>query len=56
MQRFTSKAYNRPGLAYHYWNSFSFGMLAAELIIVAGVIFGILADRLSLQKKTGEEA
>lgn len=50
------QSYNRPGLAYHYWNSFSFGMLAAELIIVAGVIFGILADRLFLRKKNREEA
>ena len=50
------QSYNRNGLAYHYWNSFSFGMLAAELIIVAGVIFGILADRLFLRKKNREEA
>ena len=47
---------NRRGLAYDYWNSFSFGMLAVELIIVAGVIFGILADRLFLRKKDREEA
>jgi hypothetical protein len=50
------QTYNRPGLAYHYWNSFSVGMLVAELLIVAGVILGIYFDRRALRNMSKEEA
>ena len=33
------QSYNRPGLANHYWDSFSLGALIAELIIAFGVIW-----------------
>ena len=48
--------YNRPGLAYHYWNSFSVGMLMTELMIVAGVILGLYFDRRALRKNSREGA
>jgi hypothetical protein len=44
------QSYNRPGLAYHYWNSFSVGMLVTELLIVAGAILGIMTNRRALGK------
>ena len=37
--------HNRTGLAYHYWNSFSVGMLVAELLIAAGAFLGVMTDR-----------
>jgi hypothetical protein len=33
------QSYNRPGLADHYWDSYSIGTLAAELIIAIGAIW-----------------
>jgi hypothetical protein len=50
------QAFNRPGLATHYWNSFSVGMLVAELLIAAGAILGIMADRRSIRKDSKKEA
>ena len=49
------QTYNRPGLANHYWNSFSVGMLVAELLIIAGAILGVVADR-RLRKDSRREA
>ncbi len=46
------QTYNRPGLANHYWNSFSVGMLVAELLIAAGAIFGVMADRRVIRKNS----
>jgi hypothetical protein len=39
------QAFNRPGLASHYWNSFSVGMLVAELLIAAGAILSVVSNR-----------
>jgi hypothetical protein len=50
------QTYNRPGLAYHYWNSFSIGMLVAELLIAAGAIMGFLANRRVIRKDSRGEA
>ncbi len=50
------QTYNRPGLADHYWNSFSVGMLLAELLIAAGAMMGIVADRLANRKDSRGEA
>jgi hypothetical protein len=50
------QTYNRPGLATHYWNSFSVGMLVAELLIVAGAIIGVMVDRLVIRKDSKKEA
>jgi hypothetical protein len=44
------------GLDNQYWDSFSVGMLVAELIIVAGVVLGVFADWRARQKDSGEEA
>jgi hypothetical protein len=48
--------YNRPGLANHYWNSFSVGMLVAELLIAAGAILGFMANRRFTRKDSRGEA
>ena len=37
--------YSRPGLAFHYWNSYSAGMLVAECLLVLGAIWSVLARR-----------
>ena len=37
--------YSRPGLALHYQNSYRLGMLAAEALIAAGAIWGVIARR-----------
>jgi hypothetical protein len=50
------QGYNRPGLANRYWNSFSVGMLVAELTILAGVILGFYFDRRALRKDSREGA
>jgi hypothetical protein len=51
------QGYNRPGLAYHYWDSFSIGMLVAEILIVIGAAWNALvAWRLRRKVTTGEEA
>ena len=42
--------YIRPGLADHYWNSFSVGMLVAELLIAAGAITAVMEGRRVLRK------
>ena len=44
------------GLDNQYWDSFSVGMLVAELIIVAGVILGVLTDWRARHKDSGVEA
>lgn len=44
--------FNRPGLANQYWNSFSVGMLVAELLIAVGAIFGVMANRPVIRKKS----
>jgi hypothetical protein len=50
------QGYTRPGLAYHYWDSYSIGMLVAELLIAVGAAWSaFLAWRLR-RKDTGEEA
>jgi hypothetical protein len=50
------QTYNRPGLANHYWNSFSVGMLVAELLIAAGAILGVMAGRRVTRKDSRGEA
>ena len=44
------------GLDNQYWDSFSVGMLVAELLIAAGVILGVVADWRARYKDSGEEA
>jgi hypothetical protein len=44
------------GLDNQYWDSFSVGMLVAELLIVAGVVIGVLIDWRNRHKDSGEEA
>ncbi|MGD0750488.1 MAG: hypothetical protein ABSA23_03660 [Anaerolineales bacterium] len=44
------------GLDNQYWDSFSVGMLVAELIIVAGGIMGVMIDWRARHKVSGEEA
>jgi hypothetical protein len=44
------------GLDNQYWDSFSIGMLVAELLIVAGVVLGVLIDWRARHKDSGEEA
>jgi hypothetical protein len=50
------QTYNRPGLAYHYWNSFSIGMLVAELLIAVGAIMGLMVNRRVIRKNSRGEA
>ncbi len=44
------------GLDNQYWDSFSVGMLVAELLIVAGVVLGVMADWRARHKDSGEGA
>ena len=44
--------HNRTGLAYHYWNSFSVGMLVAELLIAAAAILGVMLDQRANHKNS----
>jgi hypothetical protein len=44
------------GLDNQYWDSFSVGMLVAELLIFAGVVIGVLMDWRNRHKDSGEEA
>jgi hypothetical protein len=44
------------GLDNQYWDSFSVGMLVAELLIVAGVVMGVVIDLRARHKDSGEEA
>ena len=44
------------GLDHQYWDSFSVGMLVAELLIVAGVVLGVLFDWRARHKDSGEKA
>ena len=44
------------GLDNHYWDSFSVGMLVAELLIIAGVVLGVVIDWRARHKDSGEEA
>jgi hypothetical protein len=48
--------YIRPGLANRYWDSFSIGMLVAELMIGVGAILGVVTNWRAHQKDSGEEA
>jgi hypothetical protein len=48
--------YNRPGLANQYWDSYSIGMLVAELLIAAGAVLGFLLDWRARQKDTRKGA
>ena len=50
------QAYNRPGLANRYWDSFSVGMLVAELLIVVGAILGVVTGWRARHKDSREEA
>ena len=50
------QTYTRPGLANRYWDSFSIGMLVAELLIGAGAVLGVVIDWRARQKVSGEEA
>jgi hypothetical protein len=50
------QTYNRPGLANQYWDSFSVGMLVAELIIGAGAVLGVILDWRARHKDSGKEA
>lgn len=43
--RIYEQKYSLPGLALHYQNSYSVGMLVAEALIVAGAIWGVIARR-----------
>ncbi|HVM70809.1 MAG TPA: hypothetical protein VMT91_03545, partial [Anaerolineales bacterium] len=44
------------GLDNQYWDSFSVGMLVAELLIVVGVVLGVVFDWRARQKNAGKEA
>jgi hypothetical protein len=44
------------GLDNQYWDSFSVGMLVAELLIFVGVVIGVLVDWRNRHKESGEEA
>jgi hypothetical protein len=50
------QSYNRPGLAYHYWDSFSLGIFAAELMIVIGATWSAMAAWRARRSETGEKA
>jgi hypothetical protein len=52
------QTYGRPGLANRYWDSFSLGMLVAELLIVAGAVLGVVIGWRARRndKDSGEEA
>jgi hypothetical protein len=50
------QSYNRPGLAYHYWDSFSIGMLVAELLIVIGATWSAVVAWRARRSDTGEKA
>ncbi len=44
------------GLDNQYWDSFSVGMLVAELVILAGGILVVLMDKQARHKDSGEDA
>jgi hypothetical protein len=48
--------YTRPGLANQYWNSYSLGMLVAELLIAVGAVLGVTLDWRTRQKGAQKEA
>jgi hypothetical protein len=50
------QSYNRPGLAYHYWDSFSFGVFVVELLIVIGATWSALAAWRTRSSDTGGKA
>ena len=50
------QSYNFLGLAYHYWDSYSIGMLVAELLIIIGAAWSALVAWRLRRKKAGEEA
>jgi len=43
------------GLDYQYWDSFSVGMLVAELLIIVGVVLGGVIDWRARHKDSGEK-
>jgi hypothetical protein len=44
----------QTGLAEKYWNSFGVGILVAELLIVAGALWNVVAGLRSRGEKSGE--
>ena len=50
------QSYNRPGLAYHYWDSFSLGIFVVELMIVIGATWSAVAAWSAHRSETGEKA
>ena len=50
------QSYNRPGLAYHYWDSYSIGMLVAELLIVIGATWSAVVAWRARRSDTGVKA
>lgn len=50
------ETYGRPGLAYHYWDSFSIGMLVVEILIVIGAVWGAAVAWYARRNDTGEKA
>ena len=47
------RRYDRPGLAQTYWDSFSIGMLVAEILIIIGALWGALDG---WRSRTGRES
>jgi endogenous inhibitor of DNA gyrase (YacG/DUF329 family) len=50
------QANSTPGLAYHYWGSFSLAVLVAEILIVIGAVWGVIAGWRARAKNSGGEA
>jgi hypothetical protein len=50
------QTYSRPGLANQYWDSFSIGMLIAELLIATGAVLGVVTDYRTRHKDSTEGA
>ncbi len=50
------QSYSRPGLANHYWDSFSMGALIAELVIAFGAIWSALMVWKNQPRKPKEKA
>jgi hypothetical protein len=49
------QSYNRPGLADHYWDSFSLASLVAEIMIAIGAIWSAFAAWRARRKGIHEE-
>jgi hypothetical protein len=48
--------FNRPGLANQYWDSYSLGMLAAEILIILGAVWSAINNWRLGRKSSGEKA